>query len=149
MTRFFEHDTYGFKNNEIEIYHPARGVERRTMTDSKDPYSPLANRSLSQPAKWLREAMRGNESAENALKTFLGVQIEGTAKVANWGLKGNIKGLAAIAIHPYIYRCYMTQQDSADKCGISRRTYARSWEKSLGDKWMKKAVKNIHAELRG
>jgi len=123
---------------------PARGVEKRTQTKSQIPYS--STNSLSENAKLLKAAMRGDTEAETRIESIIGQMVALTAKAQNWGLKGDLRGLAVIALRPYIYREELSQEKAALECSVSRRAYRQNWSQDKLDE-VRSMVKKIHSEL--
>jgi len=124
--------------------NPATGKEKRTKTKSTIPHS--HNRSLSENAKLLRNAMRGDTEAEIRIINELTRMVTLRAKSQNWGLRGDLRGLAVIALRKYIYLDELTQQKAADECKTTRRTYVRSWSTDKLDE-VRSMVQKIHSEL--
>jgi len=150
MKSFGPFPSFGFYRDseglQIVNLNPARGTETRHKPEGRAPDSHLANRSLSPPAILLRDAMAGDESAERLFIDHLASIIIETAKVENWRLKGDLRGLAIVAVHPYIYKELMGQEAGANACKVSRGPYRRNWEKRLNNP-VRGWVKKIYSEL--
>lgn len=124
---------------------PARGRQTLPKESSHAPSGNI-NAPRSYQATLLYNAMRGDERAELRLVEKITENIKGIANSENWGLRGDLSGLAVIALRPYIYQEELGQQAAADECKISRGTYRRNWKnEKLAE--VRKWVKTIHSEL--
>ena len=139
-----QYRSYYDEGLQIVPRQPARGVEKRTQTKSNPPKH--SNQSLSNNAKLLRDAMRGDIEAETRITNIIGQMVALTAKAQNWGLKGDLRGLAVIALRPYIYKEELTQEKAAKECNVQRGTYRRNWSTNKLDE-VRSMVKKIHSEL--
>ena len=109
----------------------ARGKEKRLSKGSRDPHTPLAARSISQQARWLRAAKRDNEHALERLTAFLGEQIQAYGKQNHWQLRGRHMALAEIVLEPFVHAQPLGERESAKRMGICRSAFLKNWTKKI------------------
>lgn len=118
--------------------NPARGTESRHITKSKDPHSSLANQSLSEQAKALKQARGDNAEAYEWLLQELVININAMAKNDNWKIQFDPLLVAQHVLDPYIGK-EVSKREAAKKFKRDLKSYRTAWEPKLItiEKWVK------------
>lgn len=119
--------------------NPARGVERRTITKSRDPHSSLASRSLSRPARLLLVAKTNAEAREELIQELV-YAVERIAKFEGWKIKLNARAVAEIALDPFINIELLSQAKKAHMCNVKPPSYIECWQPKVDtvQTWIKR-----------
>lgn len=127
--------------------NPARGTENRHHTESKDPHSSLASKSLSTPALMLRRARQDDIKAYEWLIDHMTPMILSLSKVQGWKIKTTGKDIARCALAKYIQIEGDKQINKADICGVKPPAYSECWKPKVNE--VEIWVKGWDRELSG
>ena len=105
--------------------NPARGTERRTLTAGREPHSSAASQTISEPAKLLRSAIRGNAEALELLEKILGRMILEHASFKDWKIETDGADLAKIALDDYVSDESYGTNERAKICGVKPPNYLK------------------------
>lgn len=137
---FNQHDSSGVNRaGELVSLNPARATETRPQLNSKDPFSSLASRSLSEPAKALKAA-RDHDDKESLewLMNHVAKLVIAHAKTENWKIEYTPIVIAHIAVYPYIGKA-ISDNKAAAMVGRDPKSYKESWYAKIitVEKWVK------------
>ena len=147
-------------SNEIPLYYArrtkeglvitgnmvARGTETRNHQTSKEPFSSLASRSLSEYAKAILRARNDDAEALEWLILKIANRIDVLAKSEGWKIKYDPAVIATIALSPYV-TAPITKRAAAVMCNVDLKSFRLSWEPKLitVENW----IKSYNAEING
>lgn len=133
---------------QIVANNPARGTERRHLTRGREPHSSAASRTVSEPAKLLKKAIKGDAGALELLESVLGKMILAHANFKDWKIETDGVDLAKIALDDYVSDEVYGTNERAKICGVKPPNYLKSWEakvyyvqREIIRKWMAELIR--------
>ena len=127
---------------------PARGTERRHLTAGREPHSSAASQTISEPAKLLRSAIRGDAGALELLEKILGKMILAHASFKDWKIETDGVDLAKVSLDDYVSDNLWGTNARAAICRVKPPNYLKSWEpkvyyvqREIIRKWMSELIR--------
>ena len=127
---------------------PARGTERRHLTAGREPHSSAASQTISEPAKLLRSAIRGDAGALELLEKILGKMILAHASFKDWKIETDGVDLAKVSLDDYVSDNLWGTNARAAICNVKPPNYLKSWEpkvyyvqREIIRKWMSELIR--------
>ncbi|WP_299073465.1 hypothetical protein [uncultured Paraglaciecola sp.] len=119
----------------------ARGTETRNHQTSKEPYSHLETRAMSEEAKLLIAAREGDVDAELRLIARIVKHVEDKRQVEHWKM-GAVKQanwseikleIANIVLYYYLHSERLSQAEAARRLNCKQENYKKTWSEKLAD----------------
>jgi len=133
---------------QIIANNPARGTERRHLTAGREPHSSSASQTISEPAKLLRSAIRGDAGALELLEKILGKMILAHANFKDWKIETDGVDLAKVSLDDYVSDNLWGTNARAAICNVKPPNYLKSWEpkvyyvqREIIRKWMSELIR--------
>ena len=133
---------------QIVANNPARGAERRHLTAGREPHSSAASQTISEPAKLLRSAIRGDAGALELLEKILGKMILAHASFKDWKIETDGVDLAKVSLDDYVSDNLWGTNARAAICNVKPPNYLKSWEpkvyyvqREIIRKWMSELIR--------
>ena len=133
---------------QIVANKPARGTERRHLTAGREPHSSAASQTISEPAKLLRSAIRGDAGALELLEKILGKMILAHASFKDWKIETDGVDLAKVSLDDYVSDNLWGTNARAAICNVKPPNYLKSWEpkvyyvqREIIRKWMSELIR--------
>jgi len=133
---------------QIVANKPARGTERRHLTAGREPHSSSASQTISEPAKLLRCAIRGDAGALELLEKILGKMILAHASFKDWKIETDGVDLARVSLDDYVSDNLWGTNARAAICRVKPPNYLKSWEpkvyyvqREIIRKWMSELIR--------
>ena len=133
---------------QIVANKPARGTERRHLTAGREPHSSAASQTISEPAKLLRSAIRGDAGALELLEKILGKMILAHASFKDWKIETDGVDLAKVSLDDYVSDNLWGTNARAAICRVKPSNYLKSWEpkvyyvqREIIRKWMSELIR--------
>jgi len=133
---------------QIVANKPARGTERRHLTAGREPHSSAASQTISEPAKLLRSAIRGDAGALELLEKILGKMILAHANFKDWKIETDGVDLAKVSLDDYVSDNLWGTNARAAICNVKPPNYLKSWEpkvyyvqREIIRKWMSELIR--------
>jgi len=133
---------------QIVANNPARGTERRHLTSGREPHSSSASQTISEPAKLLRSAIRGDAGALELLEKILGKMILAHANFKDWKIETDGVDLAKVSLDDYVSDNLWGTNARAAICNVKPPNYLKSWEpkvyyvqREIIRKWMSELIR--------
>jgi len=133
---------------QIVANKPARGTERRHLTSGREPHSSSASQTISEPAKLLRSAIRGDAGALELLEKILGKMILAHANFKDWKIETDGVDLAKVSLDDYVSDNLWGTNARAAICNVKPPNYLKSWEpkvyyvqREIIRKWMSELIR--------
>ena len=133
---------------QIVANKPARGTERRHLTAGREPHSSAASQTISEPAKLLRSAIRGDAGALELLEKILGKMILAHANFKDWKIETDGVDLAKVSLDYYVSDNLWGTNARAAICNVKPPNYLKSWEpkvyyvqREIIRKWMSELIR--------